>query len=169
MTADDHCTVPTRTRRWVARLGVAGSVAAATVALSLGSASAQPAPAGPAPATTAGTPCAIAVKACMDLSSRQAWLTDGAGHVVGGPFAARGGKSGAATPVGTFTVQKKVKNYWSTAFDAPMPNSVFFKPGYAFHADNPKVASNGCIHLTRSASQRFFSTLNPGDRVQIVS
>jgi lipoprotein-anchoring transpeptidase ErfK/SrfK len=105
----------------------------------------------------------------MDLSSRQAWLTDGAGHVVGGPFAARGGKSGATTPVGTFTVQKKVKNYWSKAFDAPMPNSVFFKPGYAFHADNPKVPSNGCIHLTRSASQRFFDTLKPGDRVQIVS
>ena len=85
----------------------------------------------------------------MDLSSRQAWLTDGAGHVTAGPFAARGGKSGAATPVGTFTVQKKVKNYWSKAFDAPMPNSVFFKPGYAFHAGSPAIASNGCIHLNR--------------------
>jgi L,D-transpeptidase catalytic domain len=169
VSADDHRTVPTRTRRWVARIGAAGTVAAATVALSLGSASAQPAPAAPAPATTVGTPCAATVKACMDLSSRQAWLTDGAGHVVAGPFAARGGKSGAATPVGTFTVQKKVKNYWSRAFDAPMPNSVFFKPGYAFHADNPKVASNGCIHLTRSVSQQFFTTLNVGDRVQIVS
>jgi lipoprotein-anchoring transpeptidase ErfK/SrfK len=104
----------------------------------------------------------------MDLSSRQAWLTDGAGHVVAGPFAARGGKSGAPTPVGTFTVEKKVKNYWSRAFDAPMPNSVFFQPGIAFHADNPKVASNGCVHLTRSASQQFFSTLQPGDPVQIV-
>ena len=164
MTGEDRTTDPVRTRRWMARLGAASAAAAATVALGLGSAAAAP-----APTTTPGTPCAAAVKACMDLSSRQAWLTDGAGHVVGGPFAARGGKSGATTPVGTFTVQKKVKNYWSKAFDAPMPNSVFFKPGYAFHADDPKVASNGCIHLTRSVSQQFFSSLQPGDRVQIVS
>ena len=159
---------PTRARRWAARLGAASAVCAATVTLGLGTASAQPT-AAPAPATTPGTPCAATVKACMDLSSRQAWLTDGAGHVVAGPFAARGGKSGAATPIGTFTVEKKVKNYWSKAFDAPMPNSVFFQPGIAFHADNPKVASNGCIHLTRSVSQQFFTTLTVGDRVQIVS
>ena len=163
---------PTRARRWAARLGAASAVCAATVTLGLGTASAQPTaqPAAvPAPATTPGTPCAATVKACMDLSSRQAWLTDGAGHVVAGPFAARGGKSGAATPIGTFTVEKKVKNYWSKAFDAPMPNSVFFQPGIAFHADNPKVASNGCVHLTRSTSQQFFNSLQPGDPVQIVS
>ena len=162
---------PTRARRWIARLGAAGTVCAATLALGLGTASAAPTAqpaAGPVPATTPGTPCAATVKACMDLSSRQAWLTDGTGHVVAGPFAARGGKSGAATPVGTFTVEKKVKNYWSTEFDAPMPNSVFFQPGIAFHADNPKVASNGCVHLARSTSQQFFSTLQVGDPVQIV-
>jgi hypothetical protein len=166
VTGQDRPT-PTRARRWVARLGAASTVCAATLALGLGTASAEPA-AEPAPATTPGTPCAATVKACMDLSSRQAWLTDGAGHVVAGPFAARGGKSGAATPVGTFTVEKKVKNYWSRAFDAPMPNSVFFQPGIAFHADNPKVASNGCVHLTRSTSQQFFTTLQVGDPVQIV-
>ena len=82
---------PTRARRWAARLGAASAVCAATVTLGLGTASAQPTaqPAAvPAPATTPGTPCAATVKACMDLSSRQAWLTDGAGHVVAGPFAA---------------------------------------------------------------------------------
>jgi hypothetical protein len=145
-------------RRWTARLGVAAVTCLAAAGLGLGTAEAAPATA----------PCAPTVKACMDLSSRQAWLTDGAGHVVAGPFAARGGKSGAATPVGTFTVQKKVKNYWSKAFDAPMPNSVFFKPGYAFHSGSPAIASNGCIHLNRGASQQFFGTLQVGDRVQIV-
>lgn len=155
-----------RTARWTARLGVTAAACLAAAGLGLGSASA--APAAPA-ATTPGTPCAVTAKACMDLSSRQAWLTDGAGHVTAGPFAARGGKSGASTPTGTFTVQKKVKNYWSKAFDAPMPNSVFFKPGYAFHAGSPSVASNGCVHLTRAASQQFFDTLAPGDQVQIVS
>ena len=145
-------------RRWTARLGVA--VVACLAAAGLGVGTAQ--------AAAPGTPCAPTAKACMDLSSRQAWLTDGAGHVIAGPFAARGGKSGAATPVGTFTVQKKVKNYWSKAFDAPMPNSVFFKPGFAFHAGSPAIASHGCIHLNRGASQQFFDTLQVGDKVQIV-
>ncbi|MEJ2869066.1 L,D-transpeptidase [Actinomycetospora sp. OC33-EN08] len=145
-------------RRLLTRLGVVAAALVATAGLGTGAAQAAP----------SGTPCAPTAKACMDLSARQAWLTDGAGRVVAGPFAARGGKSGAATPTGTFTVQKKVKNYWSQAFDAPMPNSVFFKPGYAFHAGSPAVASNGCIHLNRGASQRFFDTLQPGDRVQIV-
>jgi hypothetical protein len=154
-----------RTARWTARLGV--TAAAALAALGLGLGSAEAAPAAPA-GTTPGTPCAVTARACMDLSSRQAWLTDGAGHVTAGPFAARGGKPGASTPTGTFTVQNKVKNYWSKAFDAPMPNSVFFKPGYAFHAGSPAVASNGCIHLTRAVSQQFFDTLAPGDQVQIV-
>ncbi|MCD2188929.1 L,D-transpeptidase [Actinomycetospora soli] len=154
-----------RTARWSARLGVTAAACLAAAGLGLGTAEAAPA----APATTPGTPCATTVKACMDLSGRQAWLTDGAGHVTAGPFAARGGKSGAATPTGTFTVQDKVKNYWSKAFDAPMPNSVFFKPGYAFHAGSPSVASNGCIHLNRGASQQFFAALRPGDRVQIVA
>ncbi len=34
----------------------------------------------------------VTAKACMDLSTRQAWLTDGVGHVTYGPVAARGGK-----------------------------------------------------------------------------
>jgi hypothetical protein len=160
-----------RAGRWIARLGAAGTACAAAVALGLGTAAAEPgaAPAAaPAPATTAGTPCAATVKACLDLSARRAWLTDGAGHVVAGPFAARGGTSSAPTPVGTFTVEKKVKNYWSNEFDAPMPNSVFFQPGIAFHEDSTRVPSNGCVHLSWSASQKFFSTLQPGDRVQVV-
>lgn len=156
-----------RAGRWIARLGAAGTACAAAVALGLGTASAAPA-AGPAPATTAGTPCAATAKACLDLSSRRAWLTDGAGHVVAGPFAARGGTSKAPTPVGTFAVEKKVKHYWSTEFDAPMPNSVFFQPGIAFHEDSTSIPSNGCVHLSWSASQRFYDTLQPGDPVQVV-
>ena len=119
-------------------------------------------------ARVGATAVACLAAAGLGLGTAQAWLTDGAGHVIAGPFAARGGKSGATTPVGTFTVQKKVRDYWSKAFDAPMPNSVFFKPGYAFHAGSPAVASNGCIHLNRGASQQFFATLQVGDQVQIV-
>lgn len=154
------------TGRWIARLGA--TVAACAAAAGLGLGTAQAAPAAPA-ATTPGTPCATTAKACLDLSTRQAWLTDGAGHVTAGPFAARGGKASAPTPVGTFTVEKKVKHYWSTEFDAPMPNSVFFQPGIAFHEDSVQVPSNGCVHLGWGASETFYDTLQPGDQVQVVS
>jgi hypothetical protein len=114
------------------------------------------------------TPCGVTAKACMDLSRHQAWLTDGAGHVIAGPVAARGGTKSAPTPVGTFHVLSKDKNFYSTEFHAPMPYSVFFYPGDAFHADSTSVASNGCIHLTSSSAQRFYNTLHLGDPVQIV-
>lgn len=123
---------------------------------------------GGAQAGAAATPCVASAKACMSLSARRAWLTDGAGHVVYGPVPAHGGSSGAATPVGTFDVIAKDAHFYSTQFHAPMPYSVFFYPGDAFHADNPAVASNGCIHLNSGAAQRFFNTLRVGDEVQIV-
>ncbi|NMO92644.1 L,D-transpeptidase [Actinomycetospora sp. TBRC 11914] len=167
MNGEDRPVRP-RPGRWTARLGAVGTACAATLALGLGTASAQPT-AAPAPATTPGTPCAATAKACLDLSGRTAWLTDGAGHVVAGPFAARGGTSRAPTPVGTFTVEKKVKNYWSKEFDAPMPNAVFFQPGIAFHEDSTRIPSNGCVHLSWSASQQFYNALKPGDPVQVVS
>ena len=124
----------------------------------------------PAAATSvSATPCAVAAKACMNLSTHQAWLTDGAGHVINGPVAARGGTPSAPTPVGTFHVLSKDKHFYSTQFHAPMPYSVFFYPGDAFHADNTAVPSNGCIHLNWSSAQQFYNTLHLGDQVQVVA
>ena len=124
----------------------------------------------PAAATSvSATPCAVTAKACMDLSTHQAWLTDGAGHVINGPVAARGGTPTAPTPVGTFHVLAKDKHFYSTQFHAPMPYSVFFYPGDAFHADNTSVPSNGCIHLSWSSAQQFYNTLHLGDQVQVIA
>jgi len=165
---------------------VAALVVLTGLGAGVGAASASPVPAPPpaaaagtaaaAPAGTAAgaaahpgvsaTPCAVTAKACMDLSTRQAWLGDGAGHVTYGPVPARGGKKSAPTPVGVFHVSSKVKNFYSTEFDAPMPYSVFFYPGDAFHAGDPAAASNGCIHLSPAAAQRFYTTLRPRDEVQ---
>ncbi|MBO0878763.1 MAG: L,D-transpeptidase [Pseudonocardia sp.] len=121
-----------------------------------------------AKAHAAPTPCASSARACMSLSAHRAWLTDGAGHVVYGPVPAHGGPASAPTPAGTFQVIGKDAHFYSTQFHAPMPYSVFFYPGDAFHADNPATASNGCIHLSAGAAQRFFNTLRMGDQVQIV-
>jgi lipoprotein-anchoring transpeptidase ErfK/SrfK len=129
-----------------------------------------PAPAAVVPVAkkTAATPCAKAVRACVDLSARRAWLTDGAGHVTRGPVPALGGRPGEPTPVGTFSVSHKVVNYHSREFDAPMPYSVFFVPGVAFHQGSLTVLSAGCVHLSRADAQAFFAALNPGDAVQVV-
>ena len=146
-------------RRIAGTVGLLSGVLLATVGLG-GRASAAP---------ESPTPCAVTAKACMDLATHQAWLTDGAGKVTYGPVAARGGKSSAPTPVGTFKVLRKDKHFYSTEFHAPMPYSVFFYPGDAFHADSTAVASNGCIHLSWAAAQHFYDTLSPGAQVQIVS
>jgi hypothetical protein len=115
-----------------------------------------------------GSPCSAAAKACVDLSKQQAWLTDGAGHVTYGPVPARGGAKGAKTPKGSFSVIWKDEHHLSKEFNnAPMPYSVFFYPGDAFHGGDPAKASNGCIHLTVGAAQRFFTSLNNGDKVEI--
>ena len=58
------------------------------------------------------------------------------------------------------------KNHKSSIFNtAPMPNSVFFDGGIAFHQGSLYDQSNGCIHLSRDASETFFDTLAVGDAV----
>ncbi|MFP5022468.1 L,D-transpeptidase [Pseudonocardia phyllosphaerae] len=113
-------------------------------------------------------PCEPTVKACVSLSRGKAWITDGAGTTVFGPFSVLGGRSDEPTPVGTFSVSMKDANYHSREFDAPMPNSVFFFPGVAFHQGSLSRASAGCLHLSRGASATVFSMLNPGDSVQVL-
>jgi len=115
------------------------------------------------------TPCGNTAKACVDLSSKQAWLQSG-GTGYYGPVPITSGKPGADTPVGTFKVQWKDADHRSGEFDqAPMPNAVFFtNTGVAFHEGSLQQESNGCVHLSTTASKRFFDELNPGDEVQVV-
>lgn len=113
-------------------------------------------------------PCAVTARACVDLSANKAWLTDGAGRIVYGPVSVLGGRRGEPTPVGTFAVSNKVRDYHSREFDAPMPYSVFFVPGVAFHQGSLSTRSAGCLHLSRTSAKRFFSELGPGDAVQVV-
>ena len=81
----------------------------------------------------AGVPCAATVRACIDLAHNKAWLLRG-GVVEYGPVPITSGKPGYRTPVGTFRVLSKERLHLSRAFDnAPMPYSVFFIPGIAFH------------------------------------
>ncbi len=152
---------------WGAAAGIVapGSLAPAAVPAP----AAPPAPPKPAaPAKPAGVPCAATVRACIDLAHNKAWLLRG-GVVEYGPVPITSGKPGYRTPVGTFRVLSKERLHLSRAFDnAPMPYSVFFIPGIAFHQGSLAVTSHGCIHLSKAAAIRFFGSLARGDVVQAV-
>ena len=122
----------------------------------------------PKPSVAPGVPCTITAKACVSLSEKQAWLLDD-GKIVYGPVKIMPGKKGSTTPVGTWHVLYKEKMHLSREFDnAPMPNSVFFYNGVAFHQGSLSKYSNGCVHLSAGASLKFFSSLDKGDEVQVV-
>lgn len=129
-----------------------------------------PAPPKPKPLAAKGVPCVAGVHACVRLSSRQAWLLDGVGHVLLGPVPITSGKKGARTATGMWTVLWKDKDHKSEEFDdAPMPYSVFFEPGgIAFHTGSLRAQSSGCIHLANSVAARFYGNLRVGDGVQVL-
>lgn len=121
-----------------------------------------------AAAATSGAPCSASARACVDLSTQQAWLMRN-GSVSYGPVPVATGKPSAPTAPGTFHVFWKDLHHRSSLFhNAPMPYSVFFDGGDAFHEDSVTVPSNGCVHLTQRAAQTFYNTLHVGDVVQVV-
>lgn len=122
-------------------------------------------PAGLAP----GTPCKATVSACVQLSTKKAWLISG-GKVSYGPVPITSGRPGWRTPPGMFAVTFKNINHKSSIFNnAPMPYSVFFNGGIAFHQGSLSQQSHGCIHLSKAAAQTFFAALSKGEPVQVVS
>jgi lipoprotein-anchoring transpeptidase ErfK/SrfK len=121
-----------------------------------------------AAAATSSAPCATSARACVDLSTQQAWLMRN-GSVSYGPVPIASGMASAPTDPGTFRVFWKDLHHRSSEFhNAPMPYSVFFNGGDAFHEDNVAVKSNGCVHLSQRAAQTFYNTLHVGDVVQVV-
>ena len=126
-------------------------------------------PAAPAKvAASAGVPCGETVQVCIDLTHNKAWLLRD-GVVRYGPVPITSGRAGYRTPVGSFHVLSRERLHLSREFDnAPMPYSVFFIPGIAFHQGSLGVPSHGCIHLSRAAAITFYNTLRVGDVVQAV-
>jgi hypothetical protein len=122
----------------------------------------------PPPPPPAGVPCDAGVDACIDLSANQTWLLkDGA--ITYGPAPITHGRKGFATPPGTFKVGWKNIDHVSSKYDAPMPYSVFFNGGIAFHEGSLSEKSHGCIHLSPAAAKTYFNSLAVGDTVQVVA
>jgi Uncharacterized protein conserved in bacteria len=62
------------------------------------------------------------------------------------------GKRGYETPNGTYKVLWMDKDHFSDTYDnAPMPDAIFFAPGYAIHGASKSAwghpASHGCVRL----------------------
>jgi lipoprotein-anchoring transpeptidase ErfK/SrfK len=115
-----------------------------------------------------GVPCSAAAVACVDLSRQLAWFVRD-GKVMRGPVKVATGRSGYGTEAGTFHVYRKNRMWYSTIYNnAPMPYSVFFDGGEAFHEGSVYVRSHGCVHLSAGDAAWAFNFLHIGDEVQVV-
>jgi lipoprotein-anchoring transpeptidase ErfK/SrfK len=113
-----------------------------------------------------GVPCDEHATACVSLSKQEAWLLRD-GKVVYGPVHVATGRAALPTPTGDFHVWYKIVDGWSTTYDAPMPYSVFFYEGDAFHEDPITVRSHGCVHLSLKNAEYFYRFLHYGDLVEV--
>ncbi len=133
-----------------------------TTTATTSSAAAQPPPPPP-------PPCAATVRACVNLSTKQAWLLN-SGVIDYGPVPISHGAPGSPTPLGTFPVSWKDAENTSSIYSTPMPNSVFFAPGgIAFHEGSITEPSHGCVRLAPDAARFFFDHLTRGQLVQVVT
>jgi lipoprotein-anchoring transpeptidase ErfK/SrfK len=72
-------------------------------------------------------------------------------------------RPGYHTPRGTFRVQRTARVYYSRKYDnSPMPNSIFFKGGYAIHGSYyvrslGRPASHGCVRLLPANAARLYN------------
>ncbi|KAA9163637.1 L,D-transpeptidase [Amycolatopsis acidicola] len=140
---------------------ISATVAVATAVGALGIATAGTADA-------AATPCSSQARACLQLSTKKAWLTDH-GAVTFGPVQTTVGTKQYPTPKGRFHVQYKDIDHYSKQYNGPMPYSVFFtNTGVAFHEGSLRVPSHGCVHLSHGSAVKFFQTLRTGDVVEVV-
>lgn len=119
------------------------------------------------PAQAESAPCSAAARACLDLSTQQAWLMHD-GVVDYGPVPVKSGRPSMPTDPGTYHVTFKDRNHVSSVYHVPMPYSVFFHGGQAFHEGSLTEYSHGCVHLSRGAAETFYATLHVGDEVQVV-
>lgn len=163
-----HRQCPDRQVRRVVRIAAAVGLGVAPALVPALASAAPPPPAPPAP--TSATPCAVTAKACVDISEKKAWLTDGAGHLTRGPVPVTTGAPGEDTPQGIFHVMWKDQFHHSREQNGvPMPYSVFFADGgRAFHGGSLERASAGCVHLGDEDAKAFFNYLQVHDEVQVV-
>ncbi len=78
------------------------------------------------------------------------------------------GHSGNPTPTGTYSVKKKVVDYWSRKYKRAMPYSVFFTDAHAIHSGDIYSESKGCVRVPRQWAVWLYSKARTGSTKVIV-
>ena len=105
----------------------------------------------------------------VDLSDQQARIFDSSGLELYSTKISTG-KSGFATPTGTYAITNKYKQWTSTLYDASMPFFQRFSCGdFGFHQGVVPgyPASHGCIRVPYGNATKLFALTELGDRVEI--
>lgn len=113
-------------------------------------------------------PAGASVVAKVDIASQSMTvIVDGAITAVWKVSTAR---RGYITPRGTYRPQGLAKMHYSRKYDnSPMPNSVFFRGGYAIHGTYHvkslgRPASHGCVRLAPQNAAIFFDLIRQHGR-----
>ena len=75
------------------------------------------------------------------------------------------------TPVGRFTVLQKMKDHWSSSYDAPMPYTLrLTNDGIAIHGSDVRAGAgtHGCLGVPLEFGSRLFSQVSVADEVVIM-
>ena len=92
------------------------------------------------------------------------------GHEIGTAIIVYGAP-GKESPLGTFRVKRKVADYHSMTYDAPMPHSLFLTDdGVALHGSDvrPRRATRGCIGVPAEFAAKLYAATSVGTPVRIV-
>lgn len=90
------------------------------------------------------------------------WLSAGHGRFGNHTFQALGGRPTQPTPKGSFRIQRKVYDYWSKKYDAPMPRAIFFTDACAIHVGSLETMSRGCIHVDWTTGELLYEAARTG-------
>jgi lipoprotein-anchoring transpeptidase ErfK/SrfK len=108
--------------------------------------------------------------ACIDLTLQTVWVVRD-GEMVLGPTVTRTGFRGYATPVGTFTIDRRALREWSNPYEVWLPYWQHFIDGIGFHQtttylDNAALGSHGCINLLPDDAVKMWHLLRVGSTVR---
>lgn len=112
----------------------------------------------------AGTAHAARVTATIDLSAQRMYVSIGKKHAY--TWKISSGRKGYRTPTGTYRPTRMYRKYFSRKYNgSPMPNSIFFRGGYAIHGtyyikNLGRPASHGCVRLHPDNARRLYNLVN---------
>ncbi len=105
-------------------------------------------------------PASAGVDIRVDLTSQRMVVRTPDGQSFN--WAVSSGRQGYRTPNGVYRAQRLEKSWYSRKYGGAMPNSVFFRGGYAIHGTGDvgrlgRPASHGCVRLHPANAAKLFA------------